>query len=266
MQISKKLVQNDFDKAAHEYHRYSNLQKKVASLLCKKAAARFDKDAAVLDIGSGTGFLAAWKKFKVIQIDISFEMCRASSAYAPAINGDMEIMPFKNSSFGNLYSSLALQWANDRNKVFAEIHRVMKNNGKCLIATFGPETLREMKRTIRKVSGKEHVIAFPDMEIIRQEMANAGFKEIEIEIIRFHRFYESVFDLMKKIKGVGGNNKNEERGNPLTKSDLIQIEKNYEFDKDKLTILQRIISAIRKIFLKRSVVATWEVYFISAIR
>jgi SAM-dependent methyltransferase len=49
------------------------------------------------------------------------------------------------------------------NQLFSECHRVLKNDGLILFSTFGPDTLKELKKSWAVVDNQTHVNSFIDM-------------------------------------------------------------------------------------------------------
>lgn len=102
----------------------------------------------VLDLGSGAGldaFLAAEKvgiTGKVIGVDMTKEMIRKAKINATTHNyknvdfklGDIEKLPLENNSVDVIISNCVINLAPDKDKVFAEAFRVLKEKGKMFIS------------------------------------------------------------------------------------------------------------------------------------
>lgn len=253
---NKKLVRSDFDRAAANYDNYAGLQKKVAFNIYLGMEDIFNgnKNLKILDLGCGTGYLASWNMWRITQLDLSFEMCKLASRFAPVVNGDMELLPFREECFNVVHSSLALQWVNDREKLFNEIYKVLRNGGRLFAATFGPDSLKELRNAMKSVKNEDHTSTFPHLDKLHHELRKAGFADISIWPERITRYYDDVFDLMKKIKAVGGANKSADRSHILTKRDLEKLEIKY---KNSIKV---------KSIWSDKIHATWEIYYISARR
>lgn len=102
----------------------------------------------VLDLGSGAGFDAflAAKKVgytgKVIGIDMTDEMIKKAKENAEKYNykntefilGDIEDMPVEDNSVDVIISNCVINLATDKDKVFSEAFRVLKENGKMFVS------------------------------------------------------------------------------------------------------------------------------------
>lgn len=102
----------------------------------------------VLDLGSGAGFDAflAAKKVgttgKVIGIDFSKEMIKKAKVNAEKYNyknvefklGDIEELPVKNNSVNIIISNCVINLAPNKDKVFSEAFRILKENGKMFVS------------------------------------------------------------------------------------------------------------------------------------
>lgn len=100
----------------------------------------------VLDLGSGAGFDAflaspkVGKTGKVIGVDITDEMLEKARENAKKGNftnvefrkGDIEDLPVKKSSVDVIISNCVINLAPDKEKVFKEAYRVLKNGGRLI--------------------------------------------------------------------------------------------------------------------------------------
>ncbi len=97
------------------------------------------KGKKVLDAGAGTGRLAIRLHnagAKVTALDLSPEMLSNIRRKKPAIEvveGDMEAMPFEDSSFDMVFSSLAMVHLKKVDTFFEEVHRVLKDGGQAVL-------------------------------------------------------------------------------------------------------------------------------------
>ena len=112
------------------------------------ALARIKEGDTVLDLGSGAGidcFLASKKvgqTGKVIGVDMTEEMIAKARANAKKYGftnvefrlGDIEELPVEDNSVDVVISNCAINLAPDKLKVFKEIHRVLKKNGRMCVS------------------------------------------------------------------------------------------------------------------------------------
>ena len=61
--------------------------------------------------------------------------------------GDVASLPLKSSSVDLVWSNLTLQWVGDPLKAFAEFRRVLRVGGLLSFTSFGPDTLKELRKS-----------------------------------------------------------------------------------------------------------------------
>lgn len=221
----RRQLERSFSKAAESYDRHAGLQREVASDLvaCSGGIA-----GRVLDLGCGTGFVAeslahSAETRSYTGLDISLAMIDVASAKDSKeyerqwCCADMESLPFADNGFDCISSSLAIQWLENLEPLFSEVHRVLKTNGKFVLATLGPSTLKELRSAWAEAAPEHvHVNDFMSVEALVQESELNGF---ELELCRVdHRVidYQNVFELMRDLKGIGARNLNRGRNTGMT--------------------------------------------------
>lgn len=199
-------VREDFDRVAAVYERHATLQRDVAQELCRRAREYGSPEGTYLDLGSGTGYVMQKIKSqkpeaRTLQLDIAFNMCRASMRWAQSINANMESLPLASDTMACIYSSLALQWSNHPEKVFAESYRVLKRGGVCAMATFGPNSLHELRVLFGNIN------MFLPAYQLEASFRDAGFGNIAVDTVAYTRYYDSAQELLRSIKRVGARSK-----------------------------------------------------------
>ncbi len=126
------------------------------------ALANINEGDIVLDLGSGAGFdafLAAKKignKGKVIGVDITEEMINKSKKLAKKYGyknvefklGDIENIPLEDKSIDIIISNCVINLAPNKDRVFSEARRVMKDSGKMFVSDI--VLLKELNESKRK--------------------------------------------------------------------------------------------------------------------
>src|SRR5581483_6378816 len=126
-------------------------------------------------------------------------------------------------------SNLALQWVNDLPRAFAEMHRVLAPGGLLMFSTFGPDTLKELKRAYEATDGRTHVSRFVDLHDIGDMLIAKRFADPVMDMEMLTLTYDRVRDLMRDLKAIGAHNATRGRPGGLSgKSQLARVEREYE--------------------------------------
>jgi malonyl-CoA O-methyltransferase len=222
--LDRRAVRRSFGRAAASYDGASEVQKRVrVELLERLELVRIDP-AAVLDLGSGTGHAAQelqarYPRGQVVALDIAESMLlEAGRRRKPfgRVCADAAALPFRSGSFDIVMSSLMLQWCNDPDQVFAECRRVLRPGGLLSFATFGPDTLIELRRAWKAADGRVHVSRFIDMHDLGDALMRAGMAEPVMDVDRLTLSYGEVRDLMTELKAIGAHNASAGRPRGLT--------------------------------------------------
>jgi malonyl-CoA O-methyltransferase len=182
----------------------------------------------VLDLGCGTGFFSrhlreTFPQAKVVGLDLAEGMAQHASQHQQADNwlcGDAENLPLKDQCVDIIFSSLAIQWCEDNNALFAEVFRVLKPGGHFVFSTLGPNTLFELRDAWSAVDNYVHVNRFVEKSVIGSAVATSGFSEQALkdglleEMIVLE--YENLKQLTRELKSLGAHNVNNGRQTGLT--------------------------------------------------
>jgi len=209
-------VRRAFDRAAERYSQYAVLQNEVCNRLLEKLDVVKIHPEYVLDAGAGTGaalpdLFERYKKAQLVALDLSENMLAQSARHGSLLRtphlvcANIESLPFADDTFDLVFSSLSMQWCNDLNAAFLEARRVLKPGGLFVFATFGPDTLKELRTSWASVDEAEHVNKFIDMHDIGDALLHDRFAEpvMEAEIITVT--YDKVDEIMHDLKAIGAN-------------------------------------------------------------
>lgn len=212
MQPAKHLVARSFGAAAAGYDAVAALQRAVGRSLLEPGPSQ-SGIRRILDVGAGTGFFSArlaerYPMAQVLALDIAEGMLRqARSRFAGScVGGDAEALPFASQSMDLVFSNLAIQWCTCPRKAFAEFGRVLRPEGQLRFATFGPQTLGEMRHAWACVDSLTHVNEFVAPEHLREALGAAGFDDIHVQATVRQLDYPDVMSLMRELKGLGARN------------------------------------------------------------
>jgi malonyl-CoA O-methyltransferase len=200
-------VRSAFNKASNNYEDHAFLQKEIAIRLDQKLNIISSNSAVVLDLGAGTGLLSQQleKRFtdsNIIALDFAQNSLK-NNKLTNKICANANHLPLADNSVDIVTSSLMMQWCPDLKQLFCEIHRVLKNDGLILFSTFGPDTLKELKKSWSVVDNEAHVNTFIDMHDIGDQMLGCGFQSPVMEMEKFTLTYQTVADLLRDLKAIG---------------------------------------------------------------
>ena len=229
--LDRAAVRRAFDRAAASYDAHAVLQREVCDRLLERLDFVKLAPKQILDVGAGTGYglqqlRTRYAAAHLLGLDLAPTMLsqarsklpavtwldRMSSAFTPHtatmdfVCADMERLPLKNQSVDLLWSSLALQWANDLEATLRDFYRVLAPRGLLMFATFGPDTLKELRGAFSQIDDAPHIHRFADLHDIGDMLVNAGFANpvMEMEIVTLT--YADLKSLMVDLKGIGAHN------------------------------------------------------------
>ena len=224
--INEQDVAHRFSKAAVQYNSIASVQRIIA----KQALANLpvDLQGTALDIGCGTGIhtqTLASKGAAATGVDIAEGMlAQARKMYSDPIfvEGSAVDLPFCDSQFSTVFSSMALQWVSDTRLVANEIARVLKNGGLAELAIMVAGSFSELK-TARKVA------QLPQAETYMPTTAQwvNGFKQSGLSLQRvitkdYVDTHCDIMSLLRSVKGVGAGETGRKQP-PLTRRDIKKL-------------------------------------------
>ena len=262
--LQKNRIARSFSLAARSYDAHAALQRKIATILLAQLGKQCNKESIkrILDLGSGTGYCteALHRLFPDAEI-ISLDIAEAMLGHARGqhigkdigekyICADAENLPFHTASFDIVFSSLSIQWCQNYTALFSELKRVLLPAGNVFIATFGPETLQELKQAWQQVDSYVHVNRFQAIELLQNKLCNKEFKKINIQAENMIVYYQGFDELARELKSIGAHNVNAGQGRGLSGRNKISKLKN-TFEKNSTQ--------------HAGIPVTYQVYYLSAV-
>ena len=197
----------------------------------------------ILDAGCGTGLggralAKRYAKSHVLGLDIAPAMLDVAERHLSWVQrhvskkqtfvcADIETLPIPAATLDLVWSNLALQWCNDLDAAFGEMHRVLRPEGLLMFSTFGPDTLTELRQASQ--NHHTHVSRFIDMHDIGDALVRAGFSAPVMDVERFTLTYGDVLSLLRDLKAIGANNATAGRPRGLEgRAFLNRLTQNYE--------------------------------------
>jgi len=244
--IDKKQMRRAFNRAATGYDTSAVLQREVCTRMLERLEYIRLQPERILDAGSGTGWgtrrLARhYPAAQAIALDIANGMLQTARGHSGwwqklfggsrqmQICGDIEALPLAAKSVEMVWSNLAIQWCNDLPATFAELHRVLKVDGLLMFSTFGPDTLKELRRAFEGVDRHNHLNRFTDMHDIGDMLVHSGFAEPVMDMEYLTLTYDDVRGVLQDLKSIGAHNATTGRPRGLMgKNAWARLVENYE--------------------------------------
>ena len=190
----------------------------------------FSSEVEVLvELGSNSNIGKIYNKNNkcfFISIDNSINFIKQNSSSNNNIVVDENKLPFKQKSISGIISCLYLDSIFNSENLFSNIYNILKNNGFLIFSIFGTKTMKNIKECFIKVEEKKYngiSLRFHplfDLDTVGNELKKIGFKNviIETEIIRVK--YNSLFKLMRDLRGMGITNNLLNRSKSFTPKSL----------------------------------------------
>jgi malonyl-ACP O-methyltransferase BioC len=249
--FDKKIIEENFSRGAKNYELLAKVQKSTATRLCKLAKNFIKENSKILDLGSGTSFIAknfcadekiCAKNFYLTELDISAEMLKSWTARPKnitTIQGDFEKLPFSKNSFDILISSFSLQWLSDFEKNFSKFFEILKSGGSLIIALPTKNSLFEIKS-----ARIFETIDFPRADLLKLAAKKSGFAEVFFEQETKFEEFSKASECLKTVSKIGGGY-SENNPKKLSKSALKKLDEfcleNFS-NKNKKTVISWSIS------------------------
>lgn len=210
--FDRKRLRQRRDRAASGYAEYSFLKTRLSSALIDRLHDISRTFTFALDLGSHTGELSRLLRMEVADViacDLSPAMAAAARAHVPTLVADDERLPFADNAFDLVASVLSLHAVNDLPGALIQIRRALAPDGLFIAAVFGGETLKELRSSLiaaeAEITGGASPRVSPFMDGIDagRLLQRAGFAMPVADTDRLTVRYNSMFDLLKDLRGMG---------------------------------------------------------------
>ncbi|PWG61946.1 methyltransferase domain-containing protein [Spiribacter halobius] len=193
------------------------LQREVtARLLERLDFIRLDP-ADILELGCGPGgntraLRRRYPKARQVGLELVPGMARAARRRSPwrrrlqAVSAGYEQLPFAGDSFDLVFSSLALHRSRDLRTTVRELQRILRPGGVLMFATYGPDTLDELRAAWAAADPHVHVQRFVDMHDIGDALVGARLADPVMDMEHFTLTYPNLRGLVADLRALGERN------------------------------------------------------------
>ena len=199
------------DRAAAGFGGFDFLKREAALRIADRLELMRRDFPLCLDFGCHDGTLtreirATGKVGTVIQADPAPGFARRAADCGPALVTGHDRLPFAPASFDAVFSCLTLHWVDDLPGVMAQIRRLLKPDGLCLVNLFGGSTLTELRAALleaeQELSGGAGPRTAPmaDIRDVGALLGRAGMALPVADADRLTITYPDMFRLMADLR------------------------------------------------------------------
>lgn len=236
-EVDRSRVRRSFERAANTYDGAAVVERRMIDELIDRLQLVKLSPKRILDAGCGTGYALSglhrrFPQAEIILLDFAVPMLRQVRAADPArvslLCGDVEKSPIATQSVDMIFCSSVLHWCN-LGPVFAEFLRLLKPGGLLTFATFGPDTLKELRAAWKSVDTGVHVHEFMDMHNIGDFLITSLFSTPVMDVDYLTVTHRDLPAVLRDLKELGASNAAAARSRGLTgKRKHLQFREVYE--------------------------------------
>jgi malonyl-CoA O-methyltransferase len=214
--FDRRRLKRSFGRAAAGYAEVAVLQREVEARLLEQLEVLGARvPARVLDVGSGPGRASGamkrrWPRSEIVALDLALPMLREvprqTRWWRPVrrVCAEATQLPLADGTVDVVFSSLCLQWVADLPAALAEFRRVLRPDGLLLFATFGPDTLLELREAYLEAGERAPPLsAFAPIQPIGDALVAAGFRDPVLDRDLFTLTYPDVRTLLHELRAIG---------------------------------------------------------------
>lgn len=208
---NKTRIAQQFSRAASTYNSAADVQLDIAFDAMAYVATHYKSG---LDLGCGTGRISqqlATKGDRLVAMDLAFGMLAyakqnslADNASICWLQGDVDSLPIADNSVDMVYSSMALQWADNQQKVMAEIARVMASGSKAVLAIMCDGSFNQLNDSWLTMDSQRHVNTFFSANTWYTAAKSQGL-QVTMQQKKYVTWHQNIRQLLSSIKSIGAN-------------------------------------------------------------
>ena len=205
------------DRAAAGFGGFDFLKREAALRIADRLELMRRDFPLCLDFGCHDGALtreirSTDKVGTVIQADPAAGFAAHAADCGPAVVTEYDRLPFAAASFDAVFSCLTLHWVDDLPGVMAQMRRMLKPDGLCLVNLLGGATLTELRAALleaeQELSGGAgpRTVPMADIRDVGALLGRAGLALPVADADRLTITYPDIFRLMADLRGMGEQN------------------------------------------------------------
>lgn len=193
----------------------------VGDEMIERLASIKFKPSKILDLGAGHCqhseiLKKRFKRARVISLDVALPRLQSAKPKGifnknfTRLCADMTQLPMSNNAVDMIFCNMALHQV-DLKSALAEMARVLQPDGLLMLSLPGPDTLIELRTTMRAIDDCAHVHVFPDMHDLGDQLLKLGFKDPVMDVERVKLNFNSIDHLFESLTECGERNCHAER-------------------------------------------------------
>lgn len=231
IEIEESAVAQRFSKAASKYNKLASIQHTIAQQGLNNLPRELSGDA--LDIGCGTGMhtqTLSTRGLNAVGVDIADGMLEQARNTFPQLvfkNGSAQALPISDCSIDIAYSSMALQWVNDPEKVGRELYRVLKPGGIAELAIMVSGSFHELKLARKIAQLPQANTPMPSALQWKQAFQLSKLSVKRLITRDYTDSHKDIMSLLRSVKGVGAGETGRQQP-PLNRQDIKKLSIAYQ--------------------------------------
>ena len=194
---------------------YNFLIKLSENQILNKLKNFSSKIQVLVELGSNSNLGKIYSKSSncfFISIDNSINFLKHNSYSNNNLVVDQNNLPFKPKSISGVISCLYVDSIFNAENLFSNVYKILKNNGFLIFSIFGTKTMTNVKESFIKIEEKKYngvSLRFHplfDLDILGNKLKRIGFTNVIVETEIVQVKYNSLFKLMRDLRGMGVTN------------------------------------------------------------
>jgi malonyl-CoA O-methyltransferase len=244
---SKKHIAAAFSSKAKGYRSGAFIQLQILRRLVPLIEASDRLDLPWLDAGCGTGGLDALLKEKkisanLVRTDLAFGTLRLPDSKriqcSPAVQSDIEALPFRQPVFAGVVASSVLQWLPRQDLGIAEIFRVLAPGGTMVFSVYLRGSFSQIF-SLRLDRNLGVPLSLQSKDEFAGRMRAAGFSSLRLATFEEEYYFPSALGVMKYMSNIGSTAVS---GKRLMRKEIKALCKDYE---DRFATAQGVPLSVR---------------------